>query len=164
MKKLISLLLLLPLFCFASVDVAFVELRGSDGRLLQLERNGQFAHVAIAYQGQWLHSHPLYGVEVISDESLAQMGAMTVVTVPYRDAVAPAEVEKFLGKAYDRVFSWSDDRIYSSELVAKLLNIEPQPMTFETEFWPPRFQALAGELGISPDDIFLVLKQRGCGE
>lgn len=152
------LILLMPLFSFASIDVAFIELRNHNGQLLQLEPNGKFTHIAISYRGGWLHSHPNRGVEVISQDNLEKIGTIkAITTVTERDSLNESQVRKYLDKPYDPEFSWRDDKIYCSELVAKLLNIDPLPMTFETEVWPDRFKSLKGQLSLSPDDIFQLL-------
>jgi len=169
MKYVLFFLLMAPVYSFAAIDVAFIELRGHDGQLVQLEPNGRFAHVAISYQGGWLHSHPCRGVEVISEDALEKMGSIkAIITIPDLNPLDETQVEKFLGKPYDHNFLWGDDKIYCAELfaktVGKLLNIHPQPMTFASEFWPRRFWNFRGELGISPDDIFLALKQKGYRE
>lgn len=160
--KIFMLILLMPLFSFASIDIAFIELRTQNGQLIQLEPNGQFVHIAISYQGGWLHSHPYRGVEVISQDILEKIGTIkSIITISELDSLKRNQVEKYLGKPSDPEFSWRDDKIYCSELVAKLLNIDPQPMTFETAIWPDRFQSLKGQLGLSPDDLFQLLVKNG---
>ncbi len=72
--KLILSLLFIPFYCSAAIDVAFIEIRNYEGKIIQLETNGQFAHVAISYQGNWLHAHPYRGVEIVSKEVLEKTG------------------------------------------------------------------------------------------
>lgn len=161
MKVILSLVLFASSFCFASVEVAFIELKNYQGQVVQLEPNGQFAHIAISYQGVWLHSHPIRGVELTTEHMLQKMGTIKqVITVPNLAALDEAQVEKFIGKPYDGNYSWDDEKIYCSELIAKLLGIKPQPMKFDPSLWPASFQKMKGQLGISPDDIFKILKNR----
>ncbi len=160
--KFILILFLLPAYCFAGIDIAFLELRTYDGNVIQLEPNGQFAHIAISYQNKWLHSHPYRGVEIISTEALQKIGAIkTVITISKISSLDESLVKSFLNKPYDSSFNWNNDKSYCSELVAKLLNIKPQIMKFEATFWPKKFKNFGGQLGISPDDIFNFLKSRG---
>ena len=63
-------------FCFflilhgslaAQTQMAFFKLFRPDGSLIQLEKNGQFAHSALKVPGGWLHSHPKRGVEIVNE-------------------------------------------------------------------------------------------------
>lgn len=159
--KLFLLILLTPFCGFASVEIAFIELRNYQGELIELEPNGKFAHMAISYKGHWLHSHPFRGVEIIPQDKLEEIGTINaIVTIPETPSLTEVQVKKFLGKPYDTEFSWSDERIYCSELIAKLLHIEPKPMSFASKAWPESFRAFKGKLGLSPDDIFKALIQK----
>ena len=159
MKALVALLLVFLWIAFAQarVQVAFVEIRRPDGTLVQLEPGGRFAHLAISYRGQWLHSHPYRGVELINTNDLAKMGTLAVkITLP---AMEPSDgmVKGLVGLPYDREYSWSNERMYCSELVAKILQLKPSPMYFDPKLWPKEYQKLNGQLGISPDDIYRIL-------
>jgi len=161
-RLIIGLFVFIPFYCPASVDIAFVELRTPAGRIVQLEKDGRFAHVAISFQGNWLHAYPRHGVEIISRADLEKIGAVrAIVTVPELAPLSPDQVDKYLGKPYDPQFSWQDDKIYCSELVAKLLGIAPRPMVFDPELWPKNYQYLDGQPGQSPDEIFRLLQVQG---
>lgn len=160
--KLFAFVFLIAVQSLASIEVAFVSIRTPEGRQVQFESKGSFVHVAISYQGGWLHSHPYRGVEWITTEALEKTGQLEkIITVSETESLAKAEVRKYLGKPYDADFTWNDDKIYCSELVAKLLHIAPKPMSFDTKIWPKHLQDRKGELGISPDDIFKFLKKQG---
>lgn len=162
MKLFFFLLLSLPFAAFARVEIAFVEILDSQGQPLQLEPGGRFAHTAISYRGKWLQAHPIRGVELVSRARVEELGVIReIVALPDRAEPSEAEVAKYLGKPFDSALSWSDDAIYSSELVAKLLGIKPMPMAFEAAIWPARFRLMRGQLGISPDDIFQILRKSG---
>ena len=162
MKNIVFFLITVPMYSFASIEVAFIEMRNSKNKVVQLEPGGQFAHLAISYQGKWLHSYPPNGVEVISQQELERIGTIKkIVIVSETDSVSVGTAENFLGKPYDASYSWSDDRVYCAELVAKILKIEPQPMEFKSSFWPKQFKILKGNLGLSPDDIFKALITKG---
>ena len=144
----------------ADVKVAFIEFYTPDGRLIQLEPNGRFAHIAISYREGWLHAHPYRGVEWISTENLAKMGKIAdVVDLAVAPAVDDETAQRFLGKAYDADFSWSDDKIYCSELVAKILRLSPEPMHFDPKLWPEKYWKFEGLPGLSPDKIYNRLKK-----
>lgn len=158
MIKIICLLLLLPFFCTASIKVAFLEVKDASGKIRQLEPNGKYAHIAISYKEKWLHAHPFRGVEIVSQQELEKIGTIKkiIVAQPHQ-SISDKVVRQYLGKAYDHEYSWSDEKIYCSELVAKILNIKPLPMTMDSSLWPAHFQKMRGELGISPDEIFSLL-------
>lgn len=151
-------LIIIPFCCYASVDIAFIEIRSPDGRLVQLEKNGRFAHIAIAYRGQWLHAGPYKGVEIISTRDLQKIGRITILNISNKSEPSKTQVQNVLGKPYDNHFSWDDDHLYCSELVAKILGIPPEPMTFNSSIWPTQSKYLKGNLGLSPDDIFRKLQ------
>lgn len=152
MKFLFLLFLALP--AWSQVYVAFIEVRDQQGRVLQLENNGRYAHMAISYKNLWLHSYPNRGVELITQKDLEKIGVVTVIKLNNQPALTQTEVSKFLGKPFDFEFSWDDGKVYCAELVAKLLHLKPTPMQFSATFWPKSYQKLNGQLGISPDDIF----------
>ena len=146
-------------FAKADVKVAFIEFYTHDGKLVQLEPNGRFAHIAISYRDGWLHAHPWRGVEWISTENLAKMGKIAdVVDLSSAREVSEATADRYLGKPYDSDYSWSDDKIYCSELVAKILNLSPEPMHFDPKLWPEKFWKFEGLPGLSPDKIYKRLK------
>ncbi len=139
----------------AHVQIAFIEFYSADGRLIQLEPGGRFAHVAISYGDGWLHAHPFRGVEVISTRELGKMGRIgSVVNLPSLPKLPDPVVARFLGKPYDSDFSWSDDRVYCSELIAKILGLAPEPMHFDRALWPERYWKYEGLPGLSPDKLF----------
>jgi Permuted papain-like amidase enzyme, YaeF/YiiX, C92 family len=139
----------------AGVQIAFLEFYTPDGRLIELEPGGRFAHVAISYRGGWLHAHPFRGVEVISTEGLSKMGKITsVVNVPQLKEIPERTVSQFLGKPYDADFSWTDDKIYCSELIAKIFGMKPEPMHFDPRLWPERYRRFEGLPGLSPDKVY----------
>jgi len=116
--------LLVPLTASAEVEVAFIEMRTPDGKTLQLERGGRFAHIAISYRGKWLHAHPFYGVEIVESEKLERIGVIKEVwTVSGLTSLDREEVARFIGKPFDSSYSWSDEKIYCSELVGKCSGI-----------------------------------------
>lgn len=139
----------------ASTEIAFVEMYHANGKPIQLEPNGKFAHIAISYQGLWMHAHPRLGVVLQNSKELESLGKIkAVLTVPDDKLVDVTYLKESLGKAYDRGFAWDDQKIYCSELVGKALGMPPKPMYFDPQLWPESYQKLNGLPGLSPDDIF----------
>ena len=153
MKLLITLsILAFSLTTLAQTKIAFIEVRDKNGHLLQLEPEGRFAHMAISHQGKWLHAHPYRGVEIVNTQDLEKIGTLVIVTVPNFNEWSHKEIQALVGKPYNRSFDWHGDGFYCSELVAKMMNIPPEPMTFEAPIW--KGKGNRGALGISPDDIY----------
>lgn len=51
----------------AQTKLVFFKVYKPDGRLLQLEKEGTFAHLALQVPGGWLHAHPLRGFEKVQE-------------------------------------------------------------------------------------------------
>lgn len=143
-----------------ALSVAFLEARSASGQRVVLEPGGRFAHVAVSYRSGWLHAHPRTGVAWT--RGLGEYGQVVeVLENPLLGELPSARVRAWLGLPYDREFGWSDDAFYCSELVAKLLGLRPRPMRFAAPEWDSRRDGLpVGELGISPDEIFIELAER----
>jgi hypothetical protein len=155
------LILMFPLFVHADIEVAFLEIKNYFGQVIELEDGGHFAHIAISYKNGWLHAHPIRGVEWVSTSDLEKMGKINAIVKLENTAnLTFQDIEMFVGKSYDPDFSWSNDKIYCSELVGKILRIQPQPMNFISKIWSQKYKSHNGELGLSPDDIFRILKQQ----
>lgn len=158
--------LFLVAFLFAQMasayEVAFLEVRDARGKLVQLEKNGQFAHVAIRARGLWLHAHPYRGVELVSQDVLERTGTLKlIVTTPGPAEPGDEVIRQFLGKPYDHDYTWGDDKIYCSELVAKILHLQPEKMKFAGEVWKNQIHRPQNQLGLSPDDLFSFFRRRG---
>ena len=141
-------------FCNAEVRVAFFRFYDREGNLIQLEPNGQFAHLAIAYKGQWLHSYPWKGTVLFA--SLNSVAPdFEILTIRSLPDLTEAEVGPLLGLPYDDQYSWEDPgKTYCSKLVGKLLKLRPRPMKFEGKFWENRKNLPVGKLGLSPDEVY----------
>lgn len=137
----------------AAVRVAFFEYYDARGKIIEFEPGGRFGHVAIEYQGLWLHSYPHRPVEALP---LARIGTPAVILVSDRDpSLTSAQVLPFLHLPYDLYFNWEDtNSTYCSKLIGKLLSLPPEPMTFVTEYWKGRENLPEGEPGLSPDDVY----------
>ncbi len=145
----------------AKVTVAFLQLRDPQGNVVQLETGGRFYHVAISFKGKWLQAHPYRGVEMVTMDKIREIGEITEwIEISDLEDLEDKKVEKFLGKPFDHSFLWDDEKIYCAELVGKLLDLKPTPMTFDPAHWPKEYQKFNGLPGMSPDDIFEALRQQ----
>ena len=146
----------------SQTEVAWLEFRTPQGQIVQLEPDFFYAHVAIKVDHRWLHANPRSGVEIISTEKLEKLGKIKEVLVSFQDEFDfSSDGSSFLNKPFDHEYSWSDDKIYCAELVAKMLKISPSPMHFDEQFWPPFFQKYEGLPGASPAKLYRELKRRG---
>lgn len=160
LQMILSMGLLLRPFFASAYEVAFIEMRDATGKVLQLEKNGRYAHIALFYQGKWLHSHPFRGVELVTRAELEKMGVIqTIISTPGPREPDALTVTKFLGKPYDHDYSWSDDKIYCSELIAKIMHLTPERMEFNGPVWPEKLRS-NHDVGLSPDDIFRYFTER----
>lgn len=143
--------------CGAQVQIAFIEMKDAQGQTVQLEPGGHFAHIAISYRGRWLHAHPYRGVELITSAQLEKIGRVVKMTLTSRSELTAEELVTYEGRPYDPTFSWTDDSYYCSQLIAKILQIEPLPMNFRAPLWQGRKKQQGW--GLSPDDIYRILQQ-----
>lgn len=162
MRILIFTLLFFSSLSHATVRVAFFRMYSSTGELLRLEPEGQFFHMAVQLaDGQWLHSHPAKGVEIVPRLSAISSRAV-VLTNEMWPSLTLADVQPYVGLPFDYRYNWSDSKSsYCAKLVANLLNIEPLPMTFADEHWKGSQQASLTGLGLSPDDLYRILGTMG---
>ena len=167
MKKQIPFLSILLLsFClfsqalFAKTRVAFLELYDAKGRLIQYVPGGRFGHSAIQVEGKWLNAYPREGVSFVSWEELNHRGRVAaIVEIP--QTVTLKDVAPYLGKPFDFKYGWGDDALYCSELISKLLGVQPEPMVLNHEVWPKSYWPLEGTPGMSPDRLYEILRGPG---
>ncbi len=146
---------------FAQVEVGFLELHHWNGEIWYLEPGFPYAHLAIRYRGKWLHAHPVRGVELIDSKALSAVGDLKKVLTANLPDVSQETVSSYLGLSYDSEFSWSNEKIYCAELVAKILRIPPSPMHFDPLLWPESYLKYEGRPGSSPQKIYdYILKHR----
>ena len=143
-----------------TLKVAFLEVRDARGNLVRVEPNFPWAHMAVSIDGGWLHAHPSTGVEWVSGSKLENYGRIAhVITVPNWFKPRLDLVDGFIGQAYDQEFSWNNQALYCSELVAKTLGIAPVPMVFDPQLWPRSYLRFNGMPGISPGLVYRRLIQ-----
>ncbi|WP_413570407.1 hypothetical protein ACLWBD_07565 [Bdellovibrio sp. HCB117] len=147
---------------FAKTRIAFLELYDRHGRLVQYEPGGRFAHTAIQFDDigdKWLNAYPGEGVAIVSWEDLEHRGVIAeVIEIP--QDIRLSQVKPFMGLPFDFWYSWSDDALYCTELIGKLLNIPTHPMKFNKQVWPKNYWHLEGTLGLSPDSVYTWAKQQ----
>ncbi len=143
-----------------TIKVAFLEVRDARGNLVRVEPNFPWAHMAVSIDGGWLHAHPAAGVEWVSGANLEKYGRIAhVISVPKWFKPRLDLVDGFIGQPYDHGFSWNNQALYCSELVAKTLGIAPVPMVFDPQLWPRSYLRFNGLPGISPGLVYRRLIQ-----
>jgi hypothetical protein len=153
---------LLPFLLLATpahaVEVIFFGIQRPSGEWIELERGSRFVHLAVSYEGGWLHAHPLTGVDVSYD--LKPFGKV-IAHLQNHDLPDPAaeDVEPWLGLPYDSHYRWNDEAFYCSELVGKLFGLKPRPQDFSAPVWRGRIPST--DLGISPQGVYNDLIQAG---
>lgn len=160
---LFTLIFIFVLNANARIEVAFLEAWSRNGKKVELEKGDRFAHVAIKYDGLWLHAAPRNGTELVSEINVFPKDEITEILVDDSAAdLTDQEVRMLIGTPYDFHFRWDDTYgTYCSKLVAKLLNIQPQPMKFDGSYFNGIKNLPVGEPGISPDGVYRELKLRG---
>ena len=139
------------------VTIAFFRIFKPNGEIVALEPNGQFAHIALKYKDWWYHAAPGQGVTRFKTLSESGFSNFEIVELSFDYSLSEEDLFYFLGRPYDREFLWSDTSIYCSELIAKLLDISPQPMYFDPRIWPSFYTEKNGLPGMSPDKIYKML-------
>ena len=141
---------------FAGARIAFLEMYDRNGNLVQYEPGGRFVHTALQFDDigdKWLNAYPGEGVAVITWEQLKKRGVVAeIVEIP--QTITLSQINPSWNRPFDFWYSWSDDAIYCTELIGKLLRIPPNPMRFNKQFWPKNYWKLEGTPGLSPDELF----------
>jgi hypothetical protein len=160
---LLSTLMILLLSCTeveAKTKIAFLKVYDSSGKLVQYEPNSQFGHTALQVGDLWLQSYPGEGVKLITWDELQHRGVVAeILEIPVK--IELSQVTPFLGRPFDFAYSWGDEALYCSELLAKLLHVKPEPMQLNHEIWPKSYWSLEGQPGMSPDKLYRLIKGPG---
>lgn len=139
-----------------AVEVKFFRQYDAYGQLIRYEKNGEFSHVAISFQGGWLHAHPYGGVSVL--KSLSHLG-MDYVILENKNYPEPSVefVKSQLQKKFDVFAQWNDPgKTYCSKLIAEFFAIKPRKMFFKSQNWK-FIKTPRGQKGISPDEVYFEL-------
>ncbi len=147
----------------ARIEVAFLEAWTRSGKKVELEKGDRFAHVAIRYEGLWLHSAPANGTEIVAEFHVFYQTMITEILSDEEAAdLTEEQVNALLGHPYDFKFRWSDDYgTYCSKLIGKLLSVTPVPMKFDGSYFEGIKNLPRGEPGLSPDGLHRELLRRG---
>ena len=161
MLKIVMILLLSLSSHAKSIKVAFVTTQKTNGQIVQFEDGGHFSHIAISYQGLWLHADPREGVTL--SENLNDLGThYTFLSHPQLQEPSPEFVHSVLGMKFNMFAHWQDaSATYCSKFIGKYFSLIPAPMTFASPDWQGIKDLPIGQLGMSPDDIFRQLLNRG---
>lgn len=114
-------------------DLIFHQSQTRQAKAIEEAQGSPWTHMGILFpaDGRWYVAEAIQPVTVTSLERFIQRGRnRTVLVKRIRSTVidmsdegnqsrVAEEVEKEIGKNYDIFFSWSDERIYCSELVFK---------------------------------------------
>lgn len=141
----------------SATRVAFLELRRADGSVIVLEDGFPFAHVAVAVDDGWVHASPKRGVEWVDDEGLSAVGRVAFVVDSAVDSFDDAALVRMMGRPFDFRYDWSDERVYCSELVAKLIGMAPLTLEFDPRYWPSSYASMNGAPGVSPGALYRYL-------
>lgn len=140
----------------AQIKIAFLEQYNQNGELVQYEPGGRFVHTAVQFPEiapLWLNAYPREGVALIDWETLSTRGVIAkVIETPH--TMTLSQIQPYWGKPFDYKYSWSDEAIYCTELIGKVLGIAPTPMKLNKKFWPPSYWHIEGLPGISPDGLY----------
>lgn len=149
-------------FASAKTRIAFLELYDRNGKLVQYEPGGRFVHTAIQFDdigNLWLNAYPGEGVALISLKQLQRHGTIAdVIEIP--QDLHMSQVTPYMGRPFDFWYTWGDDALYCTELIAKLLNIPTHPMRFNRQVWPKNYWHLEGTPGLSPDQLWQWAKEQ----
>lgn len=145
-------------FAVEAAEIAFFIKRSPDGVIERYEESTPYTHVAIRVGDQWLEARPWHGVRLTQDTT--GMGDIVEIlhdpSVPEPDELFLNEV---LGKKYFLFADWDDPETYScTKLVAKYLDIAPNPMDFDPMIWGNRFHEFLGKRGLSVGELYSELK------
>lgn len=143
-----------------AVEIAFYIKINTDGNIEVYEEGTLFSHVAIRVGEQWLEARPWNGVHLTQDTS-----NMGVIARRYVDPTIPEPdsdfLESVLGRDYFLFADWHDPNVFNcTKLVAKYLNIEPNPMSFDPLLWGNRFHEHLGKPGLSLLELEVELQER----
>lgn len=158
--------------------VIFLSVTDPSGQKIDLdpaEPSGKaFFHVAISHRGGWLHSQTWAGVQ--KTRSMEPYGHVELILEPSRTEwnriktlyPSESEIDNLIGRKFDFFFNWATDQeLYCSELVAKILKIKPIPMRFGGPYWQKYFEKRGQPMphskskGMSPDSLYTALIKRG---
>ncbi|NUN07078.1 MAG: hypothetical protein HUU57_15120 [Bdellovibrio sp.] len=141
---------------FAQTRIAFLQSFDKNGQPVEYEPGGRFTHTAIQFEelgDMWLNAYPNDDVAIISLSRLQTHGTITeIIEIP--QTVRMTEAMPYMGLPFDYWYSWSNEAIYCSELIGKILNIPTMPMHFNKNFWPKNYWKLEGTPGLSPDALY----------
>lgn len=153
-------------------DIILIELRCYSCSLIADETGSRFSHSAVVlgkYEGDTVVAQALGPVHALKlTDFLKQRQANTTALVmrPIERLDANELVEEFsanwLGRPFDKGYTWDDEKLYCSEFVAKFLEVflgsvfPPQPLDFSRnwDFWNRVMEHVPqGEPGNSPGDF-----------
>ncbi|MCB0357375.1 MAG: hypothetical protein KDD40_10225 [Bdellovibrionales bacterium] len=136
------------------VRVAFLVFHDHKGKIVQLEPQGRFGHVAISYKNGWVHSYRGRRVEWVEDLSRFGHVALIVDVEQVPENIEDNLIEQF-GKPYSLESEWEDpNATHCAKLVGQVLELAAKPTNWSTSFWQFNPLKKYPRRSLSPDDIY----------
>lgn len=153
LQILLSLLATLPVSQIEAAQIAFFKEYRPNGSPVIFE--GLYSHIAVKYEGYWLHAHPYHGVTLTEDLRILGRNYIILENSNYPEPSLEF-VDSQLMMTFDLLADWNDPlKTYCSKLGGQYLNIKPSKMTFRSHAWRGT-KALQhrGKPGLSPSDVY----------
>ena len=144
--------------------MAFFKGYDHKGQLLELLPNGQFFHVAIQIQNQWYHASTNNGVKSIYNLSSLSDESMYIHSMlESKDwDLTKQDIKPYIGLPFDYFYEWEcENKTDCTKYIAHLLEVTPTRADFKGIHWSVGYGIQKGGLGISPDELYMKLKQKG---
>lgn len=153
-------------------DIILIELRCYSCSLIADETGSRFSHSAVVlgkYEGETVVAQalgPVHALKLSKFLAQKQPESTALVMRPFAQLDANLLVNEFsanwLGRPFDKGYTWDDEKLYCSEFVAKFLEVflgpvfPPKPLDFSRnwDFWNRVMDRVPqGEPGNSPGDF-----------
>lgn len=153
-------------------DIILIELRCYSCSMIADETGSRFSHSAVVlgnYEGEPIVAQalgPVHAIKLSNFLGQRQPNTTAHVMRPLERLDANELVEEFsvnwLGRPFDKGYTWDDEKLYCSEFVAKFLEVflgpvfPPRPLDFSRnwDFWNRVMDHVPqGEPGNSPGDF-----------
>ena len=147
-----------------SVRVAFFKGFDQFNQPIELLPGGEFFHVAIQIDGFWYHTSTVDGVELLYNLlDLSQDGMQIHSMLESKEYdLRYEDIKPYIGLPFDFYYDWDcKDRTDCTKFIAQLLDVPPTTSFFQGPHWSISYGISEGGVGVSPDELFTRLKQKG---
>lgn len=163
--RLLATVLLLLLHTPLSQSAIYVYFYGNPHGSQNFETHSRFYHAALfdSTFGLWLDAHPPEGVRMRKVPPYPQ--ALAILQSPVSQLNWPA-LQNLRGQKFNLIAPWNSmTETYCSKVLAQIFHLQPRPMDFSGSYWLPYkksgMRLPQGEPGISPDEVYWQLRQKG---